>query len=253
MPDEAAPDTAETRYKVKSGAKGGFAAYRALVYGEQSLGRVILGETLTLLFGGIPGALGLFLRSKLYRFLFPQLGNKVIFGRHVTLRHTHKIRLGDNVVLDDGSVVDAKGVDNHGIELGDGVYVGRNSIVYCKGGDIRIGKRTNISSNCQIFSSNSLEIGGGCMIGAFSYLLSGGEYDRHSGVPYADQSGMETKGPTRIGDNCWFGARVTILDGVTVGRDCVLAAGAVVTRSFGDARVLGGIPAKELEFNAPPA
>lgn len=240
----------ETGFKVKSGAKGSFAAYRNLVYGDQSLGRVILGELVTLLFGGIPGAPGLFLRSKVYRLLFPHIGRKVIFGRHLTLRHTHKIYLGDNVVMDDFAVVDAKGQANRGIDIGNGVYIGRNTIVYCKGGDIRLGDRVNLSSNCQVFSSNTLEIGEGCMIGAYSYLLSGGEYDRHSPVPYADQSGMETKGPCKIGGNCWLGARVTVLDGVTIGANSVVAAGAVVTRSFPKGGLLGGIPAKVLDLPA---
>jgi acetyltransferase-like isoleucine patch superfamily enzyme len=248
METEPASSTQDTTFKVKTGAKGGFAAYRNLVYGDQSVGRVVLGELITLLFGGIPGALGLYLRSKAYRLLFPDIGNKVIFGRNLTLRHTHKIRLGDNVVLDDNAVIDAKGQSNRGIDIGSGVYVGRNTIVYCKGGDIRIGDRVNLSSNCQVFSSNSLEIGEGCMIGAYSYLLSGGEYDRNSPVPYADQSGMETKGPCRIGANCWLGARITVLDGVSLGANCVIAAGAVVTRSFPEKRLLGGIPAKELDL-----
>ncbi|MCC5847013.1 MAG: acyltransferase [Verrucomicrobia bacterium] len=236
----------EAQFKVKGQKKGGFATYRALVHGDQSMGKVILGECLTLFFGGIPGALGLLLRAKLYPLMFPHIGRKVIFGRNLTLRHTHKIHLGDNVVIDDNAVIDAKGVNNRGIEIGDGVYIGRNTIVYCKGGNIKLRDRANLSSNCQVFSSNDLTIGAGCMIGAYSYLLSGGEYDHKSEVPFADQDGMETKGPCVLGDNCWLGARVTVLDGVTIGENSVLAAGAVVTKSFPAKSIVGGVPAKEI-------
>jgi acetyltransferase-like isoleucine patch superfamily enzyme len=237
----------ETGYKIKADQGGAFAKYRTLIYGDQSLGKVVLGETLFFLFGSMPGAPGLFLRMKLYPMLFASCGRKVVFGKNLTLRHAHKITLGDQVVIDDNVVLDAKGQDNKGIVIGDGVYIGRNSIVYCKGGDLELGDRVNLSSNCQVFSSNKLRIGEGTMIGAFSYLLSGGEYDRESEVPYADQSGMETKGPLLIGANCWLGARVTVLDAACVGDDSVLAAGAVVTRSFPENSLLGGVPARSLK------
>lgn len=236
----------EAQFKVKSQKSGGIQAYRRLVYGDQSLGKLILGEVLILLIGGIPGALGIALRSKLYPFLFPHIGKGVIFGRGLTLRHTHKIRLGDKVILDDFAVIDAKGLANRGIEFGNGVYIGRNSIVYCKGGDIVLEDRVNLSANCTLFSSNDLRIGDGTMIGAYTYVLSGGEYDHHADTPFADQDGMETKGPCRIGKNCWLGARVTVLDGVEVGDHSVMAAGAVVTRSFPEKSLVGGVPAKLL-------
>ena len=63
----------------------------------------------------------------------------MFFGRHLTLRHAHKIRLGQGVVIDDNGVLDAKGDGNRGIVLGNRVYVGRNTIIYCKNGDIHIG------------------------------------------------------------------------------------------------------------------
>lgn len=236
----------EAQFKIKGQKSGGFNAYRQLVYGEQPLRKLILGELLTLLIGGIPGALGIVLRAKLYPFLFAQTGKGVIFGRRLTLRHTHKIRLGDHVILDDFAVIDAKGLANKGIELGNGVYIGRSSIVYCKGGNIILEDRVNLSANCTLFSSNDLHIGAGTMIGAYTYVLSGGEYDHHADIPFADQDGMETKGPCRIGKNCWLGARVTVLDGVKIGDHSVMAAGAVVTRSFPEKSVIGGIPAKSI-------
>ena len=72
----------------------------------------------------MPGALGLLLRSKLYPRLLGRTGRNVTFGVNVVLRHPHKIRIGDNVVIDDGCCLDAKGTDNEGITIGDGVFVG---------------------------------------------------------------------------------------------------------------------------------
>lgn len=49
------------------------------------------------------------------------------------------------------------------------------------------------------------------------------------------------------GDN-WIGMNVTILKGVTIGKGCIVAAGAVVTRSMPPYSIIGGIPAKVLKM-----
>lgn len=221
--------------------------YRQLIYGKASLWYVFKSELLTLLIGQCPGALGLALRKMFYPGLFKHCGRGVIFGKNLTLRHANKISLGDGVVLDDNVVLDAKGDSNHGLTIGSRVYIGRNTIVYCKNGDIIIGEQVNISSNCQIFSSNRLEIGSQTVIAAFSYLLSGGQYDMDMPeVPFAEQTGMRTDGPTKIGANCWLATGVVIPDGVTIGDHVVVAAGAVVTRDFAGDQLCGGVPAKPL-------
>jgi len=229
---------------LQTGGGAGFARYRALVYGPASVGHVLLAEALTGLLGGMPGAAGYFLRSRLYRGLFARAGRGLLIGRHVTFRHFRKIRLGDRVVIDDHAVVDAKGTDNRGIEVGDGVFIGRNTIVYCKNGDIRLEAGVNLSSNCTVFSSNDLTVGTGTVVGGYSYLLSGGEYDPRDRTPFVDQSGMRTRGPLRIGADSWLGARVTVLDGASIGDRCVIGAGAVVTRPIPSRRVAVGVPAR---------
>lgn len=234
-----------SEFKVKELKKsgGGFKQYRALCYGDLSIGKILLAEWLFLTIGWLPGALGLGLRKLFYPLLFKNIGSKVIFGRNVVIRHPHKITIGHGVIIDDHAVIDAKGEHNRGIIIGDGVYVGRNTIIYCKNGNIEIGARVNIASNCQLYSSNELRIGEGCVIAAFSYLMSGGAYDYTNPAPFADQNGMETKGPCVVGADCWIGAGVHILDGVTIGDRCVIAAGAVANKDLPARSVCGGLPA----------
>jgi len=56
-----------------------------------------------------------------------------------------------------------------------------------------------------------------------------------------------TRHPVTISDDVWIGANVTILAGVTIGPRSIIAAGAVVTRSFPDGHVIiGGVPAREI-------
>ena len=227
--------------------RSAFRKYRDVCYGDVGLWRVIKAEVLTLCVGGMPGAAGLFLRSKLYRGLFRKAGRSLVIGRNVTLRHAHKISLGDNVVLDDNCVLDAKGDTNRGIVIEDNVFIGRNTIIYCKNGDINIGRNVNISSNCQIMSSNRLTIGADTVVAAFCYFLSGGEYDfMDTARKFSEQSGMVTHGELRIGCNCWIGAGVLVLDAACIGDHCVVGAGAVVTKPIPRDSLAVGVPARVL-------
>jgi len=232
-------------FKVKEITKGSaFGAYRALMYGDLGLGKIVWAEILYTLIGGLGGAAGLFLRMKLYPALFKSCGRKAVFGKNVTIRHPHKILLGDGVVLDDNCVVDAKGADNAGIVLRDRVYVGRNTIIYCKNGDIEIGENVSLSANCIVFSSNRLVMKKNSVVAAFAYLLSGGEYDLDDPTPLALQKGTCTKGPLEIGEDCWIGAGAKVLDGACLGDRVVLGAGAVATRPLPANSIAVGVPAR---------
>jgi len=58
--------------------------------------------------------------------------------------------------------------------------------------------------------------------------------------------GFTSKGPTRIGDNCWLGTNVVVTDGVMIGRRCVIGANSVVTRDLPPFSVAAGAPARVL-------
>ena len=62
----------------------------------------------------------------------------------------------------------------------------------------------------------------------------------------------ENDAPVIIEDDVWTGANVTILKGVTIGRGSVIAAGAVVTKSFPPYSIIGGVPAKLLKMRFTP-
>lgn len=237
------------RYKFKDTLgevrKSSFRRYRDLYYGDASLWYVIKSELITTLTAGVAGALGLALRRRLYPGLFRSCGRGAVFGRGLTLRHARKISLGDNVVLDDNAVVDAKGGSNRGIEIGNNVYVGRNTIINCKNGDVVLEAGVNVSSNCQIFSSNRVTVGAGTVIAAYTYILSGGQYDPGDRTRmFAEQDGMITRGPTAVGADCWLAAGVVITDGVTVGEHCVIGAGSVVLDDIPPRRLAVGAPAR---------
>jgi acetyltransferase-like isoleucine patch superfamily enzyme len=239
----------DSNFKVKTvsskgGAGGAWRKYRVLNYGELPLAKTLAAELCFAACGSLGGAAGLFLRSKLYPFFLASTGPKVFFGRNVLIRHPQRIRIGEGTIIDDNCVIDAKGETNEGITFGKQVFIGRNTIVYCKNGNIRCGDKVNISTNCQFVASNDMTIGANTVIGAYSYLLSGGGYDFSPGAPpFAEQTGFLTNGPLTIGANCWLGARVTVLDAASLGERCVAAAGAVITKPMPANVVVGGVPA----------
>ena len=83
--------------------------YQDLVVGSRSVLRLLLHELVITTTSWIPGALGLVLRRICYPWLLGAVGRNVTFGAGVVLRHPAKIRLGDDVVVDDLVMLDAKG------------------------------------------------------------------------------------------------------------------------------------------------
>ncbi len=216
--------------------------YRDLVIGRPGLGPLVAYELVMLLSSWVPGALGLFLRSKLYPLVLGRVGRNVVFGVNVTLRHPHKIRIGDNVVIDDGCCLDAKGTDNHGLVIGHGVFVGRNTILSCKNGDIAIEDRANIGFNCEIFSASRVRLGQDTLMAAYTYLVGGDHlYDRVD-IPVLQQ-GRTARG-IDVGNGVWLGTHVVVTDGSTIGRDAIIGAGAVVVGEVPEFAIAAGIPAK---------
>lgn len=221
--------------------------YQELIIGRLDRSSLLKYEFVTTLSSWIPGALGLFLRSKFYPWLLGGVGRNVIFGANVTLRHPHKIFIGDDVVIDDNCLLDAKGYQNEGIFIGNGVFLGRNSILSCKDGDIHLEDGANIGFNCEVFSSSSVRIGRNTLIAAYCYLIGGGSYDiDQADITFAEQDGFSKEGGIIIGQNVWLAAGVKVLDGVEIGEGSVVGAGAVVRQSVPAFSVAAGVPARVL-------
>ncbi len=222
--------------------------YEQIVVGRSGWRALLRYELVTLLARRAPGAFGLWLRSRLYPGLLGACGRNVFFGNDITLRHPHKIRIGDDVVVDDGCVLDAKGASNTGIAIGNGVFLGRQTIVTTKDGDIVLEDGVNVSAFCTIFSASHVRCGRNTLIAAYTYLVGGGHDLDRTDVAIIDQA-RPSQG-IAIGANCWLGAGVTVLDGVTVGRDAVIGANSVVTRNVEDFAVATGSPAATIRRRA---
>jgi acetyltransferase-like isoleucine patch superfamily enzyme len=216
--------------------------YAALVVGRAGWGALISHELITLAAQSTPGALGLALRQALYPLLLGACGRNVIFGQNVVLRHPHKIRIGDNVVVDDNCLVDAKGDTNRGITIGNGVFIGRNTILSCKNGDIDVEEGANVGFNCEIFSASTVTVGRNTLIAAYCYLIGGDHDFSDPSLPIVAQA-RRSAGLT-VGEGAWLGAGAKILDGVTIGDRAIVGAAAVVREAVPPGAIAAGIPAR---------
>ncbi|HHS14092.1 MAG TPA: glycosyltransferase [bacterium] len=222
---------------VKGGRLG---QYQELIVGKRGLGNFILYELITALAGRMPGALGLYLRARLYPRILGYAGRGVLFGRDVVLRHPWKIFIDDGAVIDDGCVLDAKGDANRGIFIGREAFIGRHSMLFCKNGDIILGEKVNIGFNAMIYSASEVRIGDSALIAAYSYLVGGTHHFEDPTIPVLEQK-RSSRG-IQVGPGGWIGAHVTIFDGVHIGKHVVIGAGSAVHRRLPDYCVAAGNP-----------
>jgi acetyltransferase-like isoleucine patch superfamily enzyme len=218
--------------------------YRALIIGQPGLAALLKYELVVLFTQALPGALGLALRKVCYPWLLGACGRNVVFGQNVVLRHAHKIRIGDNVVIDDHCLLDAKGDANTGIVIGSGVFIGRNTILSCKNGDIHVADDANIGFNCEVFSASRVTIGRRTLVAAYAYLVGGDHEAADRSVGVLEQ-GRVSRG-IAVGEGAWIGAGATVLDGVTIGDRAIVGAGAVVRTDVPAGATAVGVPARTL-------
>lgn len=167
-------------------------------------------------------------------------------GRRVRLRFARKVEIGRYAVIGDGAILSGLGRD--GLRIGARANIGAYTRLVV-GTDLqRPGAHIVIGEGCGIGEFSSVGGSGGVTIGRNTII---GQYfsahpENHNFAdltrPIRDQG--TTRKPIGIGEDCWFGARVTVLGGVTIGQGCVVAAGAVVTRDVPPYSIVAGIPAR---------
>ncbi|MDB5128060.1 DapH/DapD/GlmU-related protein [Mucilaginibacter sp.] len=106
------------------------------------------------------------------------------------------------------------------------------------GKHLTFGKNVFINFNCIFLALGGIVIEDNVLIGPDVKIISEGHplspAERESLVP----------GKIHIKQNAWIGAGATILPGITIGENSVVAAGAVVTKNVAPNTVVGGVPAK---------
>ena len=128
------------------------------------------------------------------------------------------------------------------IILGSGCMVHRGALLYPYGGRIVIGDNVGINPYCVIYGHGGVTIGNDVMIATGCVIIPANHNIGDPNVPMHSQ-GLTAKGIV-IEDDVWLAARVTVLDGVRIGRGAVIGAGAVVTRDIPAHAIAVGVPAR---------
>ena len=106
------------------------------------------------------------------------------------------------------------------------------------GKNIHIGKNVFINCGCHFQDQGGIYIGDDVLIGSYVVLAT----INHGQAP--KERGNNYPAPIHIGNKVWIGSHATILPGVTIGENAVIAAGAVVTKDVPANAIVGGVPAK---------
>ncbi|MCJ8209796.1 acyltransferase [Mucilaginibacter sp. RS28] len=193
--------------------------------------------------------LGQIFRGLFYKPFFKKSAGLVFVGQHVKVRHKYFVTAGKNLILEDNVFINALSFE--GIEFGNDVSIGRNSVLIAtgivshKGKGIKIGNRTGINAGAYLGGQGGIEIGDDVITGPNIQIFSENHNFSHPEIKIKEQ-GLTRQG-VKIGNNCWIGGGVTILDGVEIGEGCVIAAGSVITKSVPANSIAAGVPAKVIK------
>lgn len=182
-------------------------------------------------------------------FFFLRNSKGMMLGQGVSFFNFPMISYGKFLKVGPYTFISALG--KGGVSFGNNVGIGAHSRIVVStslsdiGKYIRIGNNVGIGEFAYLGGAGGLEIGDDCIIG--QYLSCHPEnHDYRDVMQLIRLQGVERKG-IKIESNCWIGSKVTILDGVTIGTGCVIAAGSVVTKDIPAYSVVGGVPAKVLK------
>lgn len=114
--------------------------------------------------------------------------------------------------------------------------------------NLRIGRNVFVNQGCRLDDIGGISLGDDVMLGPGVRIISSG----HPLDP-AQRRRQVTAAPIVVGRNVWIGAGATILQGVTIGDDAVVAASAVVTGDVPPAVLVAGVPARVVKSVVEPS
>lgn len=188
------------------------------------------------------------IRGFFKRFHFKEVKGVLFCGKGVIIEHGEMLSVGKSVIIENGVYINA--LSEKGIQFGNNVTIAKNSILVCtgvirkKGVGISIGHNSAVGAQSFLGGQGGITIGNDVIMGPGVRIFSENHIFDQLDTPIRLQ-GESRKGVT-IGNNCWIGASVTIVDGVKIADGVVIAAGAVVTKDVPADTVVGGVPAKQI-------
>ena len=170
----------------------------------------------------------------------------VFLEPRVRMRGKSRIAFGRGLSIGRGTYLD--GYCTSGVHLGRSSRLGSYCVVTCTSHVNRIGRGFELGENsglgdfCHVGASGGVMIGRDVIMGSYVSFHSQEHVFSDPGIPIRLQG--TTEQGIRVGDGCWLGARVTVLDGSDIGAGSIVAAGAVVRGAFPPRSLIAGVPAR---------
>lgn len=127
-------------------------------------------------------------------------------------------------------------------EIGEGCYIEPPLHSNWGGHHVHFGKNIYANFNLTLVDDTHIYVGDYTMIGPNVTIATAG----HPILPELREQGYQYNAAVRIGKNCWLGAGVVILPGITIGDNVVVGAGSIVTKDLPDNVVAVGNPCRIL-------
>ena len=127
-------------------------------------------------------------------------------------------------------------------EVGENCYIESPYFANWGGHHVHLGKNVYANAGLKLVDDTHIYIGDYTMLGPNVVLATAG----HPIDPELRQKGLQYNLPVRIGRNCWLGAGVIVMPGVTIGDNTVIGAGSVVTKDVPSGVVAVGNPCRVL-------
>ena len=127
-------------------------------------------------------------------------------------------------------------------EIGEGCYVEAPFYANWGGHHVHFGKNVYANYGLTLVDDTHIYVGDCTMFGPHVTIATAG----HPIDPQLREKGLQYNMPVRIGRNCWLGAGVIVMPGVTIGDNTVIGAGSIVTRDIPANVVAVGNPCRVL-------
>lgn len=175
------------------------------------------------------------LRGIIMKPLFKKSRGALFVGKNAKISHKHNIIVGKNTKFERNAEI--QGLAKRELKFGNNTTIGANTMVRPSsyygidlGEGMEMGDNSSIGPFSYIGCAGYIKIGKNVMIGPKVSMFAENHNFSNKDIDIKMQ-GTNRKGII-IEDNCWIGSNVIILDGVTIGKGSVIAAGTIVTKSI---------------------
>jgi acetyltransferase-like isoleucine patch superfamily enzyme len=181
-------------------------------------------------------------RLLLYRLRLGSLGPGCEIDQGVSLQFPDRIHIGAGCRIGRNATLRANTEQRPGIRLGERVLIQDAVIINANRGQVSLGDRSWLGPFCLVYGNGGVRIGANVLVAAHTTINTVSHASERCDIPINDQPVLT--GPVVIEDDVWIGLNAVILQGVTLGRGCIVGAGAVVTRSVPPWSIAVGVPAR---------